>query len=154
MKIVNIFFVEIAFLEPKFNFKWSYCQNFSDFLPRFGATALFHAREGRPRHPDTHNMLTQWPISPEPVEVQISNLKQIVALNMLMKKGEWVHESKFDSLGAGSQNDNSPPKMHAFLTGLTSGRQKFSLFYSKTLVWDPLATFKPVPSCPPDIIPV
>ena len=27
---------------------------FFDFLPRFGATALFWAREGRPHHPETH----------------------------------------------------------------------------------------------------
>ena len=46
-----------------------------------------------------------WPISPEPGELQTSNLYQIVALNMHMKKGKECG-AKFDTLGAGSQNVN------------------------------------------------
>ena len=42
-------------------------------------------------------------------------------------------------------------KNRRFLTGPTPGRQKFSLFFSKFLVLDYLATFKPVPGCPPDM---
>ena len=99
--------VEIAFLEPKFNFKRGYGPNFFDFLLHFGGMALFRAREGNPQSPE-HIFR---PISPEPVQVQTSNLYQIVALNMLIKKGNWVYGAKFNSLGAGSQNDNSPAKM-------------------------------------------
>ena len=47
----------------------------------------------------------------EPVELQTSNLYRIVALNVLMKKGHWVHGPKFYILGAGSQNANLPAKM-------------------------------------------
>ena len=46
--------MKTAFLEPKFNFKEGYGQIFFDFLPRFGAMALFPSR-GR-----VHDTPTQW----------------------------------------------------------------------------------------------
>ena len=95
------------FLEPKFNFKGVMVKNILIFLPRCGATALFCAWEGRLRH-SKHIFL---PISPQPVELQTSILYQIVALNMLMKKGHQVHGPKFYILRAGSQNANLPAKM-------------------------------------------
>ena len=70
-----------------------------------------------------------------------------------MKKGHWVLGPKFYILGAGSQNANLPVKMlkiEAFRPGSPQDVKNFH-FFSKTLVWDQLATFNPVPGCPPDI---
>ena len=56
----------------------------------------------------------------------------IVALNVLMKKSQWIHVAKFKSLGARGQNDNSleeNAKKRGFSTRPTPGRQKFSFFF-------------------------
>ena len=77
---------------------------------------------------------TFWPISPKPVELQTSNLYQIVALNVLVKKGHWVHGAKFDSLGAGSQNVNLPAKtlkIAVFRPGPPQDVKNFHFFCQK-----------------------
>merc|ERR1711867_211106 len=73
-----------------------------------------------------------------------------------MKKGQWVHVPKFNILGRWEpklQLIRENAKNRGFSTGPTPGRQKFSLFFSKTLVWDYLGTFKTLTACPPDITP-
>ena len=121
----------MAFLEPKFNFKGGYGQFFFDFLPHFGATPLFFGLGKVVRAIPKHIF---WPISPKPVELQTSNLYQIVALNVLMKKGHWVHVAKFDSLGDRSQNDNSLAKMlkiAVFRLGPPQDVKNFHFFFPK-----------------------
>ena len=89
--------------------------------------------------------------------IQTSNLHQIVTLNMLMKKGRWVHGPKFNILGARSQNVNLPVKtlkIAVFRPGPPQDVKNFHFFLSKTLVWDSFATFKTLTACPPDITPV
>ena len=68
-------------------------------MPSFGAMALFVPRKV------VRNTLRHifWPISPEPSDLQTSNLYQIVALNMFIIKGYWIYGANFDTLGAGSQ---------------------------------------------------
>ena len=76
-------------------------------------------------------------ISLEPVELQTSNLYQIVALNVLMKKGHWVHVAKINTLGAMGQNVDLLAKMPKIVvfwaspTGIFENRiffhQNFSL---------------------------
>ena len=78
-------------MKPKFYFRWV-AVIFLFFAP-FWRYGLFCARVGCPRHPK--NIFGH--ISPKPVGVQTSNLYQIVALNMLLKKGKYVHGAKFDT---------------------------------------------------------
>ena len=70
-----------------------------------------------------------------------------------MKKCGGAHGPKFDSLGAGSQNDISPAKMLKIevFDWAHPRTSKIFTFFQKTLVWDNLVTFKPVPGCLPDI---
>ena len=119
----------MAFLEPNFNFKGVTVKNFLIFCPGLALRPFFvpgKVVRATPKH-------IFWPISPKPVELQTSNLYQIVALNMLMKKGR-VHGAKFDSLGAGSQNVNLPAKtlkIAVFRPGPPQDVKNFHFFCQK-----------------------
>ena len=83
--------------------RWGYGQKFFDVSPHFCAMGHFL---GPGRSSMTPINTFFWPIYPKPVELQTSKLYQIVALDILMKKGQYVHGAKFNTLEVESQNVN------------------------------------------------
>ena len=78
-------------------------------------------------------------------------LYQIVTLNMFMIKGNWVYGANFDTLGAGTQNFNSPAKMlkiPVFRPGPPQDVKNFH-FFVKNFSLGPFRYFKPLTACPP-----